>query len=144
VVAMEDGELLRPGMVSVAPAGRQAVVDPGGRIALGPVRRCRADALFVSLARAFEERAIGVVLTGRLDDGAAGARAIKAHGGRVIAQDRRTSEQFGMPSAAIGTGCVDWVLPLDRIGHALVGLAMWPGAVELLRVPAPPWARLIP
>jgi two-component system chemotaxis response regulator CheB len=47
-----------------------------------------------------------------------------------------------MPSAAIATGCVDFVLPLQRIGHALVSLVMWPGAAELLRVATPPWARL--
>lgn len=128
MVPMEDGELLRPGTVFVAPADRQAAVEPGGRIMLGRVRRCRADDLFASLARVFGERAIGVVLTGRLDDGTAGAQAIKARGGWVLAQDRRTSEQFGMPSAAISTGCVDWVLPLDRIGHALVSLVMWPRA----------------
>jgi two-component system chemotaxis response regulator CheB len=141
VVPMADGEVLRPGTVFVAPADRRAVVDRGGRIALGRAQRCRADDLFASLARAFEERTIGVVMTGRLDDGAAGAQVIKAHGGRVIAQDRRTSEQFWMPSAAIGTGCVDLVLSLDRIGRAVVGLVMWPGAAELLRAPAPPWAR---
>ena len=93
-------------------------------------QRCRADDLFASLATAFGERALGVVLTGRLDDGAAGARAIKARGGRVLAQDRTTSEQFGMPSSAISTGCVDWVLPLDRIGTA-VALAA-PGVLAVL------------
>jgi two-component system chemotaxis response regulator CheB len=142
VRAIEDGEPVRPGTVYVAPPDRQASVDGDARLVLGRAPRCRADDLFASLATVFGDRAIGVVLTGRLDDGAAGARAIKARGGRVLAQDRATSEQFGMPSAAIGTGCVDWVLPSHRIGQALVSLVMWPGAAELMRVPTSPWAIL--
>ena len=64
-------------------------------------------------------RAIGVVLTGSGDDGAAGIEAIKRGGGRTIVQDPATAEYQSMPSAAIGTGCVDFVLPLGRIAPAL-------------------------
>lgn len=142
VKTIDQGEPLRPGTVYVTPPDQQVVLDGEARLLRGRAQRCRADDLFASLATAFGERALGVVLTGRLDDGAAGARAIKARGGRVLAQDRTTSEQFGMPSSAISTGCVDWVLPLDRIGPALVSLVMWPGAAELLRVPTPPRATL--
>lgn len=142
VVPMQDGELLEPATVYVAPAQRQAVIVDGLTASFGPARRCRADELFASLAAVTGARTIGAVLTGRLDDGAAGAQAIKALGGRVLVQDRATSEEFGMPAAAIATGCVDLVLPLERIGHALVSLVMWPGAADLLRVPPAPWARL--
>jgi two-component system chemotaxis response regulator CheB len=51
-----------------------------------------------------------------------GVRAIKKMGGTVIVQDRATSEFFGMPGAAIDTGDVDVVLPLDEIPPALVAL----------------------
>ena len=47
-----------------------------------------------------------------------------------------------MPAHAIATGCVDFVLPLDRIPQALVTLAMAPGGAALLNVPTPAWARL--
>jgi len=50
-------------------------------------------------------------------------------GGRVIAQDRATSKVWGMPAAAIATGCVDWILPLDKIGEAITNLALY-GAIE--------------
>jgi two-component system chemotaxis response regulator CheB len=126
----------------VAPPRRQLRIEEGPRLALGAVGRCQGDGVFASLARVVGPRAMGVVLTGRLDDASAGVQAIKAHGGRVIAQDRATSAQFAMPASAISTGCVDWVLPLHRIGHALVSLVMWPGAAELLRVAPAPWASL--
>ena len=141
VVPMEDGDSLRSGTVYVAPPDRQALVDAGLTVRLGTARRCRADDLFASLALVAGPRVVGVVLTGRLDDGAAGVQAIKARGGRALVQDRATSAEFSMPAAAISTGCVDLVLPLERIGHALVSLVMWPGAASLLRVPMDPYSR---
>ena len=51
-----------------------------------------------------------------------GIRAIKKMGGSVIAQDEETSEFFGMPGAAIQTGCVDFVLPLEEIAAARLTL----------------------
>ena len=65
-------------------------------------------------------RALAVVLTGTGSDGALGLRAIKKMGGRVIAQDQHTSEFFGMPDAAIRTGVVDMILPLDQIAPAML------------------------
>jgi len=53
-----------------------------------------------------------------------GVQAIKKMGGTVIAQDETTAEFFGMPSAAIHSGSVDFVLPLDEIPTALVTLVM--------------------
>jgi two-component system chemotaxis response regulator CheB len=47
-----------------------------------------------------------------------------------------------MPLAALATGCVDLVLPLARLPHALIALTMAPGAADLFRVPPPPWANL--
>jgi two-component system chemotaxis response regulator CheB len=78
--------------------------------------------LFESVAASYGERAIAVVLTGSGIDGASGIRAIKKMGGTVIAQDERTSQHFGMPGATIGTGCVDFVLPLNEIAPALLTL----------------------
>lgn len=77
-----------------------------------------------------------------LYDGTRGVRAIKRNGGRVLVQDPSTARAASMPSSAIATGCVDFVLPLARIGPALIALTMAPGGADLLAVPTPSWARL--
>jgi CheB methylesterase len=77
-----------------------------------------------------------------LDDTAAGVRDLKRHGGRTIVEDPATALAAGMPSAALATGCVDMVMPLARIPHALIALTTAPGAADLSRVPPAPWANL--
>jgi two-component system chemotaxis response regulator CheB len=119
------GDRLRRGVVFVAPPGHHLLVGAGGVLELTstePVHYSRpsADALLESVARSFGPRAIAVVLSGAGLDGADGVRVVKQMGGTVIAQDRGTSQSFGMPSAAIHTGCVDAILPLDEIARALV------------------------
>jgi two-component system, chemotaxis family, protein-glutamate methylesterase/glutaminase len=138
------GTRLEPGPgVTVVPAGQSATLDNDRMITLSDSEPSRAgDILLGSLAPVIGPRAIAVVLTGRLDDGARGVRAIKRHGGRVLVQDPATARADDMPSRALATGCVDFVLPLDRIPHALVTLTMAPGAADLLHVPTPPWAQL--
>jgi two-component system chemotaxis response regulator CheB len=120
------GDLLAPGVVFVAPANRHLLVGPRRSFELNRSERVHflrpADSLFASAAKTCG-RVIAVVLTGTGHDAAAGIIAVKAAGGAAIAQDKASSAFFGMPQAAIDTGLVDWVLPLDRIGAALVGLA---------------------
>lgn len=134
----------RAGTVDLAPADRQLVLE-GGAFALREItgkRACRADPLMESVADHYRSRAIGVILSGTQDDGAAGVTALKRNGGWVLAQDRASARSFGMPGAAIATGCVDYVLPLNRIADALVALTMWPGSTDLFRVPSPFWAQM--
>jgi len=121
------GDLLAPGVVYVAPADRHLLVGPGRYLELNRSERVHflrpaADCLFASAARMCG-RVIGVVLTGTGTDAAAGIIAVKTAGGAAIAQDEATSAFFGMPQAAIDTGLVDWVLPLNRIAGTLIGLA---------------------
>jgi two-component system chemotaxis response regulator CheB len=132
----------QPGVL-VVPGGFTATIDPGcGRVLLAD-GALGGDALMTSAASAAAPRAvIAVVLSGMLRDGSDGVRAVKRHGGRVLAQDPSTARAPGMPSAAITTGCVDFVLSPARLAAALVALVMAPGGADLLSVPVPPWARL--
>ncbi len=127
----QEGDRLGPGTVYVAPPDRHLLIRPGGIVALtrtAPVHYVRpsADLLFESAAEAFGGRAVAVVLSGSGSDGDRGVCAVKRAGGTVIAQDEGSSTYFGMPGAAIGTGCVDRILPLEAIAGALVGLAASP------------------
>jgi chemotaxis response regulator CheB len=96
--------------------------------------------LFGSVAEVYGPRALAVVLTGRLRDGTRGVQAIKAAGGRVIAQTPDSAEQSSMPWNALATGCVDLVLEPARIADALVALVAVPGAAELFEVRSGSWA----
>jgi two-component system chemotaxis response regulator CheB len=123
----EDGGRLTPGMAYIAPPNRHLLVNPDGTLSLSQSElvhfvRPSADLLFESVAASFKDRVIAVVLSGTGSDGSMGVRAIKKMGGIVIVQDEESSEFFGMPGAAVQTGCVDFVLPLDEIATALVTL----------------------
>jgi two-component system chemotaxis response regulator CheB len=145
VVTAVSGEGLRPGVVHVVPGGHTAVFDPDGRIRLTPMCGHRlADAMFASAAAVFGPRVIAGVLSGRLDDGAAGVRRVKGAGGRVLAQDEASCQAYGMPAAAIATGCVDYVLPTPVLADAITALVMAPGAAAMMRVALPPWAQAVP
>ena len=77
------------------------------------------DYFFASLAKAKEDRAVGIVLSGTGSDGTQGLRAIKAAGGISIAQSAETAKYDGMPNSAIRSGFVDLVLAPSEIGKAL-------------------------
>src|SRR5256712_10962350 len=121
------GSHIKAGHVYLAPPDRHLLINRDGSVSLTQTElvnfvRPSADLLFESVAASYGERAIAVVLTGSGRDGSIGVTAIKQRGGTVIAQDEDTSEFFSMPSAAIRTGVVDFVLPLDEISTALLNL----------------------
>lgn len=129
--------------VTVIPGGVTATVDDACQLRLNDADGfAGGDSLLISVAAAVGPAAIGVVLTGMLRDGTEGVRAIKRCGGRVLAQDPATARAPSMPSNAIATGCVDFILSVERIGPALIALTMAPGAAELFSVPIPPWVKL--
>ena len=125
----EEGDIVSPGKVYIAPPNRHLLVNPNGTISLSQSElvhfvRPSADLLFESVAASYKHRAIAVVLTGTGSDGSMGVAAIKKMNGTVIVQDEKTSQFSGMPSAAIQTGQADFVLPLDEIPLALVTLVV--------------------
>lgn len=122
------GDKLRPGAVFIAPPDKHLLVNPNGTLQLSHAAKVRfsrpaVDILFESVAASCGKRGVAVVLTGADFNGAKGVRAIRAVGGTVVAQDKASCEIFGMPRAAIATGMVDYVLPLDEIANFLMFFA---------------------
>src|SRR5262249_50167816 len=113
------------GRVLVAPPRSFLEVMPDGTCSISPCERGASarpmDRLLRSIARSFAHRAIGVVLSGMLDDGAEGARELREAGGVVIAE---SEADFGeMPRAAVRNGGADVALVVDQIGPLLIDLA---------------------
>jgi two-component system chemotaxis response regulator CheB len=121
------GQRLDRAEVSIAPTGWHLVVHNRSVVLTSapPLagHRPSATVLFQSLAREYGPAAIGVLLTGMADDGAAGLYALKRAGAITIAQDEASSVVFGMPAAAIGLGVVDHVLSPPQVAALLVQLA---------------------
>jgi two-component system, chemotaxis family, protein-glutamate methylesterase/glutaminase len=112
------------GTVYVAPEEYHLLVTRAGKLALTkapPVGGFRpsANTLFASAAQCYGADAVGAVLTGMGDDGAAGLVALRAAGGSTIAQDEASAVVYGMPRAAAAVGGAERVLPLDAIGPAV-------------------------
>jgi two-component system chemotaxis response regulator CheB len=125
----EEGDIIEPATVYIAPPDHHLLVNPDGTLTLSKSElvhfvRPSADLLFESVAASHKERAIAVVLTGTGSDGSMGVQAIKKMGGTVICQDVESAEFSGMPLAAMQSKCVDFSLPLDEITAALVTLIM--------------------
>jgi two-component system, chemotaxis family, protein-glutamate methylesterase/glutaminase len=136
---VERAELLDAGRVYLAPPQRHLAIRAGGicETYVGPrvnFAMPSADPLFTSAAIEFGSRTLGVVLTGRLCDAAAGARAIRDAGGVIVAQLPSTCVADGMPSATIQQGSASFVLPPRGIASAIVALVMVsesPGIVDV-------------
>src|SRR6185369_2914956 len=102
-----DGAPLTPGRVLICPPRNRIEILPDGTCALvasGGAREHPHDGLLTSMADSCGRRALAVVLTGMLDDGAAGTAAMKAAGGIVFAQSEDSAEQPSMPRAAAEAG----------------------------------------
>jgi two-component system chemotaxis response regulator CheB len=121
--AATDGDELQNGRILVAPPDRHLVVEDGHvKLTLGPREnghRPAVDALFRSAAHAYDERVIGVVLSGTRDDGAAGLAAIKDCGGATIVQDPEEALYAGMPRNALAHVAVDVIAPSSQIAAAI-------------------------
>ncbi|WP_338086120.1 chemotaxis protein CheB [Gluconacetobacter azotocaptans] len=142
VALARQGERLRPGHVHVAPGETHLLVGPGDEIRLSHApalggQRPSASMLFSSLAREAGADAVGVLLTGMGEDGAAGLADLRRAGGYTIAEDRSTSVVHGMPGAAERMGAVCVSLPQGAIASHLLGIAgalhhatEWAGMLE--------------
>jgi two-component system, chemotaxis family, protein-glutamate methylesterase/glutaminase len=130
VAEARDGQQIMPGHVYIAPGDQHLrLVRDGTRYVCRlddgePVNRHKpsVDVLFDSVAHHAGANAAGVLLTGMGKDGALGLRNMREAGSPTIAQDEATSVVWGMPGEAVAIGAADYVVPLDRIGGALLDL----------------------
>ncbi|HKW54941.1 MAG TPA: chemotaxis protein CheB [Stellaceae bacterium] len=125
-----EGEEIVPGGIYIAPPDRHLLAD-GGRLLLrrGPREngaRPAIDPMFRSIAYGFGSRAIGVILTGRLNDGSSGLLAIKRRGGLAVVQDPRDAEYPDMPTGALAATPVDHLVPLGGMAALLARLVREP------------------
>jgi two-component system, chemotaxis family, protein-glutamate methylesterase/glutaminase len=118
-----DGEPLQRGTVLIAPAGRHLKVrrvqgEPRVWLDYEPLdalHRPSVDVLMQTAARVYGPALLGIILTGMGSDGVEGLRAIRAAGGRTLAQSEDTCVIFGMPKAALEAGVVHRSVPLGRV-----------------------------
>jgi two-component system chemotaxis response regulator CheB len=126
------------GTVYVAPEDHHLLVTRSGKLALTKAPavggfRPSANTLFESVAECYGAAALGAVLTGMGEDGAAGLAALRSAGGLTIAQDEASAVVYGMPRAAAVAGAAERVLPLEAIGSSvrkLLGLKFRPHSAD--------------
>jgi two-component system chemotaxis response regulator CheB len=119
----EDGDLVLPGRVLIAPGGMNMIFEVcGGQVTariVVPAESDRyipsVDVMLQSCAGIYRKRVAAVILTGMGNDGSKGIRTIKEQGGWIIAEAEETAVVYGMPREAVATGVVDRCVPLDRV-----------------------------
>ncbi len=131
----QNGEAIVKGRIYVAPPDYHLLVKPGYiSLVKGPrenTHRPAVDPLFRSAAQSYGRRVVGVVLTGVLDDGTAGLKAVKMRNGVAVVQSPDDAMYTGMPRSAIeNVYGIDYILPLADIPSVLVNLANKPIEVK--------------
>jgi two-component system, chemotaxis family, protein-glutamate methylesterase/glutaminase len=136
----QTGMMAGPGMALLAPgdahlkvrrrsAGAEALLDRE----TGPVNGHvpSVEVLFHSVAQEYGPQSAAVIMTGMGDDGADAIGEIKRSGGHTIAQNEESCLIFGMPKVAIRKGCIDQIVPLDRLAEYLIATVGLPVRAEV-------------
>lgn len=123
----DEKEEIKEGLVYIAPAGYHLLIESDRSFSLScdaPVNFSRPsiDVLFETAAAVYEDKLIGVILTGANKDGAAGIQAIRKRGGITIAQNPATASFPSMPKAAIDTGSVQYIFELQEVNDFLLDI----------------------
>jgi len=127
VTQVNESVHVRPNHVYVIPPNHQLTFEDS-TLHLAPPqqplgRRVTIDLFFRTLAQAYGQRAVCIILSGTDSDGAIGLKHIRAQGGLTIAQDPNEAEHDSMPATAISTCMVDWVLPVEEMAPKLLEFA---------------------
>jgi two-component system chemotaxis response regulator CheB len=124
-----EGDVLCPGIVMLAPAGRHLTFVRGADAVVrahldsqpeNTQHRPAVDVLFRSAAELFGPRVLGVVMTGMGSDGLLGAGHIKAQGGRIATEAESSCVVYGMPRAVVEAALSDRTATLDEMADAIV------------------------
>lgn len=124
------GDRVIPGRALIAPGGRHMLLKRSGaqyqvEVVDGPVvnrHRPSVDVLFRSVAKSAGKNALGIIMTGMGDDGAAGLLEMLQAGAATVAQDEATCVVYGMPREAVKRGAAGKILPLDAIASEIIPL----------------------
>ena len=131
VVEARDGDLIRPGVAYLAPAGHHLSFArrPDGTVRahldLRPIdaqHRPSVDVLFRSAAEVYGDRVLGLVMTGMGSDGVLGAAHIKAQGGRILTEAESSCIVYGMPRSVDDAGLSDRSAALPELSAALMDM----------------------
>jgi two-component system chemotaxis response regulator CheB len=125
----QNNDRVIPGRALIAPGGKHMLLRRTGaqyyvEVMDGPLvnrHRPSVDVLFRSVAKCAGANALGVIMTGMGDDGAAGLMEMRTAGAHTLAQDEESCVVFGMPKEAIKRGGVERVVPLTAIGREILG-----------------------
>lgn len=125
----KNGDRVLPGQALVAPGGKHMRLTRNAgayqvEVIDGPVvnrHRPSVDVLFRSVAKIAGKNALGIIMTGMGDDGAAGLLEMRRVGAHTLAQDEDTCVVYGMPKEAIKCGAVERSVPLGAIGREILG-----------------------
>lgn len=123
----EEGDVMLPGQVLIAPGGKHLTFRKHGPEMLAHISdmpsttlyRPSADIMMTSAVEAYNGPLLGVIMTGMGKDGLEGLRLLKKKGGYIMAQNEDSCVVYGMPKAVVDDGIADAVLPLDEIATAL-------------------------
>jgi two-component system chemotaxis response regulator CheB len=121
----DEKERIEKGYIYIAPPNYHLLIEKDKTFSLTIDERVNysrpsIDVLFESAAEAFEDKLIGVILTGSNNDGAKGIKRIQECGGLTIVQDPETAESAFMPRAAIAAIKPDYILSLEDISKLLL------------------------
>jgi two-component system chemotaxis response regulator CheB len=124
----EDGDLVQPGRILIAPGGKNMVFEVcGGQVTARIVSSTPSDrylpsvdVMLESCSGIYRNRMIAVILTGMGNDGCKGVRTVHENGGFVIAESDETAVVYGMPREAVATGIVDRIVPLHRVSREIL------------------------
>lgn len=135
VVQVTDAVKVRPNHVYVIPPNHQLTFEDSMLRLLPPQqaqgRRVTIDLFFRTLAQAYGQRAVSIIMSGTDSDGVIGLKHIRAQGGVTVAQDPEEAEFDSMPLSAIATGMVDWVLHVADMPQRLSEFVRNENAMQL-------------